>query len=139
MALVAFCFSCAFLFLELIIPGVIYLNLAVASLIAGGTMLLTTNPYIIAGMFLVSLGASFTVVRPKVINYEKKQKLQENVKNEYIGKIAQVAERIDKNSGILSINNERWQARTVNDEAIEQGQNAKITNFKDVVMYVEKV
>ena len=139
MALVAFCFSCAFLFLELIIPGVVYLNLAVASLIMGGAMLLTANPYIIAGVFLLSLAGSFTIVRPKIMTLERKLKCQENVRAQYIGKIAQVVERTDKNSGILSINNERWQARTTNDEAIEQGQEAKITNFKDIVMYVEKV
>ena len=138
MSLVAFSFSCAFLFLELIIPGVIYLNLALACLITGGAMLTTNNPYILTATFVLSLAASFIAIRPRVINIEKKRKLTENVKANYIGKIAEVIQRTDSRSGLLSINNERWQARTLNNETIEQGQQAKITDYKDIVMYVER-
>ena len=139
MAIVAFCFSCVFLILEIMIPDVFYLNLAVAALITGGTMLLTTNVVTIVCACLVSLAFSFLAIRPKVLKIEKNRKMQSDIKSQYLGKIAQVVEKIDKNSGILTINDERWQARTSNDEVIEKGQSAKITNYKDIIMYVEKV
>ena len=132
-------FSVAFLILELIIPNVIYLNLAIASIITAATTFFITNGLILAGVFVLSLISSIFVIRPKVVFFEKQRKQQKKVKAEYIGKIAQIVETTNKNSGILTIDNQRWQARTKNNEIIEQGQNAKITNYKDIVMYVEKV
>jgi len=132
-------FSIAFLILELIIPNVIYLNLAIASIITAATTFFTANGLILAGVFAFSLIGSIFIIRPKVVFFEKQRKQQKKVKAEYIGKIAQIVEKTDKNSGILTIDNQRWQARTKNDETIEQGQNVKITNYKDIVMYVEKV
>ena len=139
MALIAFGFACAFLILELFIPNVIYLNLAIATFAMGSTMLFSANIWAIAGAFVLTLALSFTVIRPKVINYEKKRVMTEQVKDKYLGKIAQVVEKTDKNAGVLVVDNERWQARTNNEDTIEQGQNAKITNYKDIIMYVEKV
>ena len=139
MALVAFCFSCAFLILEIIMPDVIYLNLAIASFVTGGVMLFTANPVVIISALAVSLIGSFAIIRPRIISYAKKRKMQDDIKSKYLGQIAQVVEKTDSNSGVLTINNERWQARTSNNEVIEQGESAKITNYKDIVMYVEKV
>ena len=139
MALVAFCFSCTFLILELIIPGVIYLNLAIAMLVTGVALLLTTYMAIIVPIFIVSLATSFAIVRPRILSLEMKRKCQDRVKAQYIGKIAQLVEKTDKNSGLLTIDNERWQARTMHDETLEQGESVKIANYKDIVMYVERV
>ena len=139
MSVFAFGFTCAFLMLELMMPNVIYLNLALATFALGSTLLFTENIWINTGAFILALALSFTVIRPKVIRYEKHRIMTEHIKEKYLGKIAQVVEKIDKNSGILLVDDERWQARTKNDETIEQGQCAKITNYKDIIMYVEKI
>ena len=139
MAIVAFCFSIAFLILEIIMPDLIYLNLAIASFVTGGAILFSANPWVIWSACILSLIGSFTIIRPKMINFAKKQNMQKNIKSKYLGQIAKVVEKIDSKSGILTINDERWQARTSKDEVIEQGQSAKITDYKDIIMYVEKV
>ncbi len=139
MALVAFGFSFAFLFLELMMTDVIFLNLAIASAITGGVLLVSASIPVIISAFAISLVGSFLFIRPKVINYERKRKLQKQLKVKYLGKIAQVVEKTDSNSGLLTIDNERWQARTLKNETIESGESAKITNCKNIIMYVERV
>jgi len=139
MALLAFCLSCTFLILELILPDLIYINLALACFMTGGAILLGANTIVTSIVFILSLAFSFLIVRPKVKTFLSKIKRNDTVKSKYIGKIVDVVENTNKDSGILSVNNERWQARTVDNETIEQGQKAKITDFKDVVMYIERI
>lgn len=133
------CFSFVFLILEMMIPGVFFLNFALAGFITAITSLFSANPIVLLILFSVLSIISMYTLRPLLLKYEKNKKQQSGIEAKYIGKIAKVVERIDKNSGVLSIYDERWQARTKNDEIIEAGSDAKITGYESIVMYVEKV
>ena len=140
MTIVALCFCCAFLILELMIPNVIFLNVAIAVFFSALAIYAGLNIYAIAGIFLLGLIGSIALIRPKVISIEKKHNQVKEIEAKYVGKIFSASEKINSTSGFVTIENERWQARTKNkNETIEEGQNAKIINYKDIVMYVEKI
>lgn len=136
---VILCFSCVFLILEMMIPGIFFLNFALAGLITAGLSLFIGNLIVLTVLFSVLSLISMYTLRPLLLKSEENRKQQSGIEAKYIGKIAKVAERIDKNAGVLSIYDERWQARTRTDEILEAGDDAKITGYESIVMYVEKV
>ena len=56
----------------------------------------------------------------------------------YIGKIAKVVERVTKTGGVVSMYDERWNARCVKDEEIEVGTEVKIIKNESLILFVEK-
>ena len=138
MTIIALAFGIAFFMLELIIPNVIYLNIGIAFIITACVSLLTLNPIVLGLAFVLGLATSVAAVRPRVINFERNRKIQKKLKENYLGKIAQIVETTTKNAGMLEINNERWQARTFTDDVIEKGQSVKIKSCKNIVMYIER-
>jgi len=57
----------------------------------------------------------------------------------YVGKTAKVIEDIDKDKGAISIYDERWQARSIDEGIIETGSIVKIESYESIIMYVRKV
>ncbi len=69
----------------------------------------------------------------------KNKNYSTGVEEKYIGKTAKVIEDISKNSGAISIYDERWNARTLTDEFIKVGDEVKIVKNESLIFYVEKI
>lgn len=57
----------------------------------------------------------------------------------YIGKTANVIETVDANNGRIAVFGEEWQAKSLNGEVIEKGQQVKIIKNDSIVMFVVPV
>ena len=132
------CFSCVFLIFEMFIPGMFFLNFAIAAAICSVISLFTTSFMTLAICFCVLSVLLLYTLRPLLVKNEKDKKQQSGIEAKYIGKNAKVIEKIDKKSGVISIYDERWQARTKGDEVIEAGEEAKIIGYESIIMFVEK-
>lgn len=57
---------------------------------------------------------------------------------QYVGKTAKVLETVGKDSGVIGIFGERWEARTEYNEKIPVGSNVVIERNDNLTMYVKK-
>ena len=135
---VILCFGITFLILEMIIPGIFFLNFAIAAFVCAVLSLYITDIVIITVIFCVLSVILMYTLRPLLVKCEKNKKQQTGICAKYVGKKAKVVERVDRNSGAISIYDERWQARTLDDEIIEVGQEAEIVKYESIIMYVKK-
>ena len=78
-------------------------------------------------------------LRPLFIKRKTQQDLKTGIEEKYIGKVAKAISVIDKNSGVISIYDERWQARNIEDGIIEIGQNVEIVSNDSLIMNVKKI
>lgn len=128
------------LILEMIIPSMFFLNLAIAGFITS-IISIYLNSWIALTIIFVFLSIlSILFLRPILIKSQNESKEQKTgIEGKYIGKEARVIDTITKNSGAISIYDERWEARTNSDEEIPAGSMARIIKNESLVMYVEKV
>lgn len=133
------CFGVTFLILEMMMPSVFFLNFALAAFICAGLSLFISNISILAICFAILSIISIYTLRPLLLKNQKTKKQQSGIEAKYIGQIASVVSKIDKNSGVISIYDERWQARTKDDEVIEEGSKVEIIGNESIVMFVKKV
>lgn len=127
------------LILEIFIPAMFFLNLAVAALISAVIALFIFNwEIIILSFALLSLAAIF-FLRPFLVKGKNDKSKQTGIQDKYIGKIVRVIQPINKSSGAITIYDERWEARSFNDETFEIGTEVRIVKNESLIMYVEKV
>lgn len=136
---VILCFGITFLILEMMIPGIFFLNFAISAIVCAVVSLFVKDILILTVLFCALSIILIYTLRPLLIKCEKNKKQQTGICAKYVGKTAKVVERIDKNAGAISIYDERWQARTRDDETIEAGDKAEIVDYESIVMYVKKV
>lgn len=126
--------------LEMIVPSMFFLNLAIAGFITAIISLFVNNVDMLIIDFIVLSLVSIFVLRPLLLRLIKPTKEQETgMKGDYIGKIVKVIEPITKYSGAITIYDERWDARVENDDEIPAGTEVKIIKNDSLVMYVERV
>ena len=84
---------------------------------------------------------SLLIFRPFLAKYQKNTKEQETgIEGKYVGKIAKVLKSIDKNSGVISIYGERWEARPTDENAtFEENSEVEIVKNESLIMYVKKL
>ncbi|MCD8378413.1 MAG: NfeD family protein [Candidatus Gastranaerophilales bacterium] len=130
-----------FLIIEIFMPAMFFLNLAIAAFITSIIALFTTNmELLIVSFVLLSLGALFSL-RPFLLRKKDDKSLQTGIKDKYIGKIVKVIKPTDKFSGAITIYDERWEARKTGEdnEVIPIGAEVRIVRNESLVMYVEKI
>lgn len=128
-----------FLIIEIFTPVLFFLNFAIACFITAIFALYITDWNILVPCF-VALSAIFLFfLRPFLLKSRNNNNQKTGVEEKYIGKIAKVTEKITSNSGVVSIYNERWEARTNNGEEIPADSDVKIIRNESLVLYVEKV
>ena len=133
------CVGLAFIILEMFTPTMFFLNFAIAAFICALLSLITTNIVFLTIVFsLLSIVLIFTL-RPLLMKNLQNKKLSTGMESKYIGKTAKVVENIDKEKGTISIYDERWQARNIEDGTIEAGQSVEIVSYESIVMYVKKI
>ena len=136
---IIFCIGFLFLILEMFTPSMFFLNFAISAFICAILSLITTNIYILTIVFsILSILFIFTL-RPVLMKNLNNKKLQTGINAKYVGKIAKAVEDIDKNSGVISIYDERWQARNIEDSVILKGENVEITGNESIIMKVKKI
>lgn len=128
-----------FIILEMVVPSMFFLNLAVAAIITALTAIWITNWPVLIIIFAVLSIVSILFLRPLLIKNKKDRESQTGMESKYIGKIVKVIEPISKFSGAITIYDERWEARVDSDETIPVGSEVKIVKNESLVLTVEKI
>ncbi len=128
-----------FIILEMVVPSMFFLNLAVAAIITALTAIWITNWPALIIIFAVLSIVSILFLRPLLIKNKKDKESQTGMESKYIGKIVKVIEPISKFSGAITIYDERWEARVDSDETIPVGSEVKIVKNESLVLTVEKI
>ncbi len=127
------------LVLEIFMPAFFFLNFAIAGVITAIISIWITN---ITHLCIIYLGLSvlsLLLFRPLFIKKYRPENSQTGVEATYFGKIAKVVEPITKTSGVISIYDERWNARLANgEEEIPVGSEVKIIRNDSLTLFVEK-
>ena len=126
------------LIMELITPTTFFLSLAAGSFVTGICAVFIHSYNILIPIFVIVSIASLLLFRP-FLRERIRSKEESGIEEKYIGKTAKVTEKITKNSGVISIYGERWEARTVKDEEILENSEVKIIKNESLIMYVEKI
>lgn len=128
-----------FLIIEIFTPVLFFLNFAIACFITAILALYITDWNILVPSF-VALSAIFLFfLRPFLLKARNNNNQKTGVEEKYIGKIAKVTEKITSNSGVVSIYNERWEARTNDGEEIPADSDVKIVRNESLILFVEKI
>lgn len=124
-----------FLILEMTVSSMFFLNFAIGAFITAICSIYIINWYALILIFVSISLLSLTFLRPMLI--KKTQKNQETgLAAKYIGKTAKVVETVTPNSGVISIYDERWDARS--DHEIPAGNEVVIEKNDSLVMYVKE-
>lgn len=127
------------LLLEVFVPTLYFLNFAVAAFICAIISAFYHSVVGITIIFCVLTLLLLTLVRPLFIKKNEDKSKMTGMEGKYVGKTAKVIENIDKNNGIISIYDERWQARNVEEGIIETGQTVEIVGYESIIMKVKRV
>lgn len=127
-----------FIILEMAVPSMFFLNLAVAGFITALISLFVTNWIFLIVIFTVLSILSIALLRPLLLRKSSKEQ-QTGMEGKYIGKIVKVIEPIDKYNGAITVYDERWEARTDSDEQIPVGTEVKIVKYDSLILTVERV
>lgn len=127
-----------FLLIEILFPMVFFLNFAIACFLTA-----IFGLFIVSWNFLIPIFIVFSIIflmflRPILIKSRNGDK-KTGVEEKYIGKIAKVKETITSTNGVISIYNERWEARSENGEEIPVGTEVKILRNESLLLYVERL
>lgn len=128
-----------FLIIEMFTPMVFFLNFALACFITAIIAVFISDLNYLVPVFVVFSAVFLLFLRPFLI----RKKVNGNgtktgVEEKYIGKIAKVTDTVTLNSGVISIYNERWEARSNTGEEIPVGADVKIVRNESLVLYVQR-
>lgn len=127
-----------FIIIEIFTPAMFFLNLALASFLTAILAFFILDWNILIPVFAISSLAFLLFLRPILVR-TKKNGEKTGVEEKYIGKIAKVTDTVTSTAGVISIYNERWEARSNNGEEIPVGSEVKIIRNESLLLYVEKV
>lgn len=128
-----------FLILEMLVPSMFFLNLAIAGFITAITAVWITNWVTLTILFAILSICSIAFLRPILVKNKQDKEKETGMESKYIGKIVKVIEPINKFSGAITIYDERWEARADVDEPIPAGSEVKITKYDSLILTVEKI
>lgn len=129
----------AFLILEMIVPSMFFLNLALAGFATAIVALFVKGWIILTFIFVVLSILSILLLRPILIKQKESKEKETGMEGKYIGQIVKVIEPVTKFSGAITIYDERWEARTDSDETIPVGSEVRIVKNESLVLTVEKL
>ncbi|MEI8129027.1 MAG: NfeD family protein [bacterium] len=127
-----------FIIIEIFTPVMFFLNFALACFLTAVIALFISDWNILIPVFVVFSAVFLMFLRPLLIK-SRNSNQKTGVEEKYIGKIAKVTNTITSTSGVISIYNERWEARSNTGEEIPADSEVKIVRNESLVLYVEKV
>lgn len=123
--------------LEMFTPAMLFLNLSLASFATAVVALFTTDLSILIPFWVIASGVFLFFLRP-VLSKSKNGTDSQTGMGQYVGKKAKVIETITQDSGVISIFDERWNARSSTGENIPAGSFVVIERNENLTMYVKK-
>lgn len=122
--------------IEIFTPAMFFLNLGFACFIAA-----ISAAFGLDGVWQVLVFGVFAAIfliwlRPFLMK-QKHSGTPETIEM-YIGKIANVIEKVTPLGGKIAVYGEQWQAKSINDEEFAPGEQVKIVKNDSIIMYVEK-
>lgn len=133
------CIGLAFLIFEMFMPSMFFLNFAISAFICACLSHFTSNITLLIIVFCILSVLLIFSLRPLLMKKFENKKPDSGMESKYIGKTAKAVENINKNSGAISIYDERWQARNIDDGTIEKGSDVEIVSHESIIMNVRKV
>jgi len=126
-----------FILVEIFAPMVFFLNFALACFMTAAVAFYIVDWNILVPIFVVTSAIFLIFLRPILIK-KRNGKMQTGIDDKYIGKIVKVIETVTSSSGVVSIYDERWSARSNTGEEFEAGSEVKIVRNESLILYVEK-
>jgi len=127
----------AFVILEIFTPSMFFLNFALAAFLTAIVSLYIKGHFAIVLVFFILSFLSFIFLRPVLLRRYSKD-TETGIESKYIGKSAKVLEEISETGGVVSIYDERWNARCA-EGTIPAGEEVKIIKNDGLTMFVEKI
>lgn len=125
-----------FLILEMTVPTMFFLNFAVGAFVTAVCAIYIYSWTALTIIFVAVSLISLLILRPLLV--KKTNKSQETgIGAKYIGKTAKVVETVTENSGVISIYDERWEARA--DHEIPVDSKVEIIKNESLVMFVKEI
>ena len=128
-----------FLILEIIVPSMFFLNLALAGFATAIAALFFNNWIYLTVIFVFLSILSILFLRPILLRHKENTEQETGMQGKYIGKIVKVIEPVTKYTGAITIYDERWEARVDGDETIPAGCEVKIIKNDSLVLTVERI
>ena len=129
----------AFLILEMVVPSMFFLNLALAGFVTALIALFIKSWIVLTFIFVVLSILSILLLRPILIKQKESKERETGMEGKYIGQVVKVIEPVTKFSGAITIYDERWEARVESDETIPVGSEVRIVKNESLVLTVEKL
>lgn len=126
-----------FIIIEIFTPVMFFLNLALACFITAVFAWFIFDWNILIPIFAVFSLVFLIFLRPILIR-RRNNEPKTGVEEKYIGKRAKVTQTITGTSGVISIYNERWEARSESGEEIPEGSEVKIIRNESLILYVKR-
>ncbi len=133
------CVAIFSLILEIFVPAFFFLNFAIAGFICTIIACFVHSFNILIGIFSVLSLLMLLILRPIFLKMQNKIKQKTGMEEKYVGKTALVADDIDKTKGVISIYDERWQARNINEGTILKGKTVEIVGYESIIMKVKEI
>lgn len=130
--------SIALFILEIFTPTMFFLGLAIAALLTALISVWYNNIYGLVIAFVVLAVIVSIFIKP-ILNKNTSAECQTGIEGKYIGKTAKVESDITKDSGVISIYGERWEARVESDDIIPAGSEVRIIKNNSLIMFVERI
>lgn len=126
-----------FIIIEIFTPMMFFLNLALACFVTAIAALFITDWNILVPVFVIFSAIFLIFLRPLLIKTRENGK-KTGVEEKYIGRIAKVVETVTSIGGVVSIYDERWNARSLTGEEIPAGEEVKIVKNESLLLYVKR-
>lgn len=126
-----------FIIIEIFTPMMFFLNLALACFLTAVVALFITDWNILIPVFVAFSAFLLMFLRPILIRSRGNGK-STGVEAKYIGKIAKVVETVTSTGGVVSIYDERWNARSISGGEIPVGSEVKIVRNESLLLYVKR-
>lgn len=127
----------AFVILEIFTPSMFFLNFALAAFLTAGLSVCVANKFTLVLAFFILSFLSFLFLRPLILKCSSKE-TETGIEGKYIGKIAKVTEDVSASKGVITIYDERWDARSEDGSIIPAGCDVEIVKNDSLVMFVKE-
>lgn len=128
-----------FVIVEIFTPVMFFLNLALACFITAVFAVFFIDWNVLVPVFVVFSAIFLLFLRPFLIRTKENGDKKTGVEEKYIGKTAKVIEPVTSASGVVSIYDERWNARSSTGEELPVGSEVKIVKNESLMLFVEKI
>lgn len=124
--------------IEIFTPVMFFLNLALACFITAIFAWFIFDWNVLIPIFVVFSLIFLLFLRPILVK-KRNNEQKTGVEEKYIGKTAKVTQTVTSTNGVISIYNERWEARSNTGEEIPEGSEVKIVRNESLILFVEKI